>query len=83
MKPIPSKTDILADLHRLKILIGKKYISDVDKLSMRYFHILNKMICAHPKNFQNFQSIHRNIELDPQKVLDIFCIDYSHRLLSL
>ena len=28
-------------------------------------------------------SIHRNIELDPQKVLDIFCIDYSHRLLSL
>ena len=55
MKPIPSKTDILADLHRLKILIGKKYISDVDKLSMRYFHILNKMICAHPKNFQNFK----------------------------
>lgn len=28
-------------------------------------------------------SIHRNIELDPEKVLDIFSTDYSHRLLLL
>ena len=55
MKPIPSKPDILADLHRLKILIEKKYTSEIDKMSTRYFHILNKMIVSQPKNLENLE----------------------------
>ena len=55
MKPIPSKTDILADLHRLKFLIERKCTLDVEKMRARYFHILNKMICLHPKNLENLE----------------------------
>ena len=54
-KHIPSKADILAYLHRLKVLIEKKYTSNVEKMSIRYFYVFNKIICLHPKNLQNLE----------------------------
>jgi hypothetical protein len=44
MKPIPGKIDMLADLHRLTMMIKEKLFSSIEKLSTRYFFILNKML---------------------------------------
>ena len=48
MQPIPAKSDILADLHRLSIIIKQKHFSLIENMRIRYSHVLSKMIKKKP-----------------------------------
>jgi len=40
---VPNKTDLVADLHRLQVMIKEKHVSLIKKMKSRYVLTLKKM----------------------------------------